>query len=161
MVPAGPVQERYIEHREEVGRRGADLELDRSGVLALRFGDPARLVARHLAQRPAGVVERFRVHVGQLQRGFVRLLVGLGGIPVIELNVIQDVILVGDRVVAHDVTDRDDGHAGADADRDRGHHQGAQCRVGADAQYAELQIVSKHGWLPAQAVAAALPKPIT
>jgi hypothetical protein len=125
MIPAGAIQERDLEHREEICRSSPDFELERSRALAFRFSHPARLVTRHLAPRFARVVEGLCVQVSQLHRGFVRILVGLGRIPVVDLDVIQDVILVLDRVIAHDVTHRNDRHAGADTDRDRSDHQRA------------------------------------
>ena len=70
----------------------------------------------------AGVVQCLCIEIGHLLGRLVGVLVRLRGTPAVDLHVIQHIVLVLDRIVAHHVPDGDDRHAGADANGNREHH---------------------------------------
>src|SRR3546814_3904555 len=51
------------------------------------------------------------------------------------------------RIAGHDVEHRQRGHAGADAQRDRQHHQHGQRLVATEASEREVEVVGEHGSL--------------
>src|SRR5207237_1304360 len=135
--------ERHAEHREEVGRRPARLDVERAQPGALRLyrrgaaGHHRRTIRLRKADEVLGVAPRrliFRLLVRALAARRAR----------IELHVVEIVTVAGDRIDREHVPYGQRRHARANAERDRDDHQHGQPDVALEAAPREIEVVRQH-----------------
>ena len=144
--PAVAVAERHVEHREEIGRGVARIDAEGFDPAVFRFdrgratGHEGLPIALLVAQQALGVV------AGEL---VFRLVAGGEAIrrARVDARIEQLVALLRDGIAGQHIEHGQRGHAGADAQRDRQHHQEGQRLVALEAAQREGEVVAEHAWL--------------
>ena len=141
--PAVAVQERRVEHREEIRRGVTRLHVER--VERGLFGLDRHRAAGHqrLVLRPLRMQQVHAVDQGQL---FGRLLARHHPLDVlrIDLRVVQLSAASWQRIARQHVQHGQRRHAGADAQGDRQHHQRGERLVAPEAAQCQVEVVAEH-----------------
>jgi len=145
-IPAAPVFEGHVEHREEVRRRGAGHDGHRRLLAGSAVQHAQELGHHRLVPRDVRAHEIGSVPVGELERGQGRMVRvrRLSGVPGIHGHRIQHTALPPDRIAGHRVVDGERHDAGADAERDGADHQRGESGRAPEALRGEAQVIRDH-----------------